>query len=164
MRRLFLTLILLSLPASVFAQLANPGAVTFVSVDHATTIPAGTTNAGQPTVTSYQASMFPAAADVSTGVPIAVGPVIAKATAALQPAPAPANTYKLTFAQMGFTGANAIPACSVLPCPQYTIVLVAIGPNGTSAKSVASESDAFTATLPVVGPPPAGPTSVKVGP
>lgn len=167
MRRRLATLLFLSVllaPCLTYAQLANPQSATFVSPDHATVIPPGQTNAGQPVLASYQWSMFPATADVSTGVPIAVGPVISKSLAVLQPSPAPANTYKLTFTQMGFTGANAIPVCTTLPCAQYTIVVVAIGPNGTSARGVAAESDPFTAALPVVGPPPASPASVKVGP
>lgn len=160
MKRVLFALFVLLATTPLYAQVANPGSATFVEPDQTTVIPPGQTNAGQPVLASYQVSLFNANADVSTGVPLVVGPVINKSLAALQPAPAPANTYKLTFAQMGIT----IPTCNTLPCTQYTLLIVAIGPNGTSAKGVTSESDPFTAQLPTTGPPPAGPASVKVGP
>lgn len=155
MKRLILACLLALIPAAVLAQVpANPTGLEFTSPDQTTVIPAGQTNAGQPTLGSYQVSIFKAADNPSAGVPVVVGPVVPKAQAALQPA----GTYRLTFAQLGATA----PACTALPCPQYTAVLVAIGPNGTSALAVASESNPFTATLPVQGLPPAAPGNVKV--
>lgn len=154
---LFLGVLLL--PRLTYAQVANPTALTFESTDHTATIPAGAVNAGQPAIASYQAMLFPAAADPASGVPTIVGPVIAKTLATTVASTTP-QRYRLTFAQMGIT----TPACSTLPCPQYSMLLVAIGPNGTSARGVAGESDLFTAAVPTPGSPPAGPTSVRVGP
>lgn len=165
MRRLLCLTLLTLLPRVALAQVAigPTSAVTFVSVDHTTVIPPGQVNAGQPLLASYQVSLFAAAADVSTGVPIAVSAVLPKSIAALQPAPAPANTYRLTFSQMGLL--PSIPACTALPCPSYTLLLIAIGTDGkTSARAVASESDPFTAAVPVPTPAPAAPVSVKIAP
>lgn len=167
MRRRFLLALFLLCPAPLYAQVIaiTPNALgQFVSADHTTLTPAGQTNAGQPVISGYQFSVFPASADVTTGVPISVSTVIPKANVALVPSTTP-QQYSVTFAAMGFlSGPQAIPACTTLPCPQYTMLVVAIGPNGTSAKAVTAESNPFTAALPVQGPPPAGPTNVTVKP
>lgn len=157
MKRFLLTLVLLAVPQLVSAQVANPSAVDFVSTDQNAVIPVGQVGAGQPLLASYQGMLFAVAADPSTGTPLVVGPVIAKTLAVVQPA---ANTYRLTFAQLGVT----IPACANLPCPQFSLVLVSIGPGGISARGVSAESDPFTATVPTQPRAPAGPTTVKVVP
>ena len=165
MRRRLLIALFLLLPTPVFAQVAitPTSSVTFISADHTTIIPAGQVNAGQPLLASYQVSLFAASADPTTGVPLAVSAVLGKAAAVLQPAPAPANTYKLTFAQTGLL--PSIPACTTLPCPQYTLLIIAIGTDGkTSAKGVLSESDPFTAAVPLPNQAPAAPASVKIVP
>lgn len=149
---------LLAMATTARAQLANPSAVDFTSGDHTTTIPAGQTNAGQPTLSSYQGMIFKLVDDPQAGVPVSIGPVIAKAAAVARPAAEGANRFRLTFAQMGIT----TPACTALPCPQYSMLIVAVGPNGTSARGVAGESDPFTAAVPVQGPPPAAPVNTKV--
>lgn len=157
MKSLWLAFVFTLAPVFALAQVVNPATVTFTSTDHNAVIPAGQTNAGQPVVASYQASIFPIAADPASGVAVVTGPVIAKAQATPQ---ATANTYKLTFAQLGVV----TPVCGATPCPQYTLVLVSIGPNGRSALAVASESNPFTAAVPIQGPPPASPVNVVVGP
>jgi hypothetical protein len=154
MRRLLFLGVLALVPRVASAQVANPSAVDFVSTDQNTIIPAGQLNAGQPALASYQGMIFPATADVASGTPVVVGPVVAKTLAVAQPT---ANTYRLTYAQMGLT----VPACTSLPCPQYTVLLLSIGPGGTSARAVAGESDPFTAKVPTNPSPPAGPTNVK---
>lgn len=136
--------------------------VDFASADHSTVIPAGQVGAGSPTIASYQASVFVLSVDVATGTPIVVGPVVAKTVAtASGDVDAP---LRLTFAQLGIT---AMPPCTaVLPalCPQYSVVLVSIGPGGTSARGVASESGPFSraSLLPAVAP--VGPSTVNVKP
>lgn len=156
MRRL-LPLAFLLLPWTAQAQIANPSAVDFVSTDQNTIIPVGQVNAGQPALASYQGMIFAAAADPSSGVPLVVGPVIAKTLAVAQPA---ANTFRLTYTAMGLT----IPPCTTLPCAQFSLLLVAIGPGGTSARGVASESSPFTARVPTPPPAPAGPANLQLVP
>jgi hypothetical protein len=148
----------------VQAQIAlNPAtaSVEFDSPDHTAVVPAGQVNAGQPKLSSYQAILLSAAADAVSGAPLFTGPVIAKSV--VTAGTLPTTPYKLTFAQMGLTVAQ-VPACTTLPCPQYTIVLLAIGPNGTSARGISAESPPFTSLVPAPGTPPAGPTNVVVKP
>lgn len=158
MRRLLglAALVLLLLPRVVQAQIAGPNTVDFTSPDHTTVIPAGQLNAGQPALASYQGMLFKVADDPSSGVPVVVGPVISKTLAALQPS----TKYRLLFSQLGV----AVPVCSTLPCQQYSLLLVAIGPGGSSARGVSAESDPFTAVVPTAPGAPAGPSNVKVGP
>lgn len=160
---LLLALIFLSLAAAASAQTVVVPAtakVDFLSADNIAIIPAGQLNAGQPVVTSYQGSVFLLADDVVTGTPLIVGPVVPKALVTSTP-----TSLRLTFVQLGIT---AIPACTVVApavCPVYDVLLVAIGPNGTSAKAVVSESDSFTlAPLVLPSPPPAGPSTVRIAP
>jgi hypothetical protein len=103
--------------------------------------------------------LFKAPDDPTSGVPVLVGPVVLKTAVVAQPASGPSD-YKLTFTQLGILP----PTCTILPCQQYTAVMVSIGPNGTSAKGVAAESLPFTAVLPVAGPVPAGPTNLRLVP
>jgi hypothetical protein len=158
--RWFLLCLVLAWPCAVQAQIANPSTFEFTSPDHTTIIAAGEVGAGQAKLSSYQGMLFNVSDNPASGVPVVVGPVISKTLAALQPAPAPGNTYRLTRTQMGIV----IPTCTTATCPQYTLLLVAIGPGGTSARSVASESDPFTAAVPVPTSAPAGPVNVKALP
>jgi hypothetical protein len=153
----------LTLPVAVSAQVVvNPttAAVDFFSSDHSAVIPVGQANAGQPVIASYQGMVFPEAADPGAGTPTIVGPVVAKATAtAGNP-----GLLRLTLAQMGLT---AIPACTVVApatCPQFTVVMVSIGPGGTSARSVTAESDPFMRAALLPSQAPAGPSQLKVVP
>jgi len=150
------------------AQVANvtvdplTAKVAFASTDHTATIPAGQVGAGSPTIASYQAFVFNLSADVTIGTPILAGGVVAKTLVA--PSGDIDAPFGLTFAQLGITN---IPACTVvLPanCPQYSVVLVAIGPGGTSARGVTSESGPFSrpSLLPAVAP--AGPSQVEIKP
>ena len=148
------------LPAPAVAQVANPSALIFRSTDHTAVIPAGSVGAGQPAVASYQAFLFSAPDDVTQALPISTGPVLAKATVTTVAGTTPQD-YRLTLAQILPTG---LPACATQPCPQYTLVLVSIGPGGTSARAISAESDSFTAALPppTPAPVPAGPTTLRV--
>lgn len=163
MKQLVLALVFLCMAAAASAQtVLNPttAAVDFFSADHAAVIPVGQANAGLQAIASYQGMVFPSAADPTAGTPTIVGPVVAKAGAtAGNP-----GLLRLTFAQLGLT---AIPACTVVApatCPPFSIVLVAIGPNGTSARSVTAESDAFMRAALLPGVAPAAPSQVKVVP
>lgn len=154
-------LVFLLVGASASAQIVvNPATakLEFGSDDHNTIIPPGQVGAGGPALVSYQAMVFPASADVSTGVPVWTSPVIPKTVVSTVGTATPA-TYSLTFFQMGITTATLGP-CAVVapnPCPGFTIVLVDIGAGGTTARSVASESDSFSwaaLTLPALAAPP----------
>lgn len=159
---LFALASLLVAAAASAQTVVNPtvAAVDFFSADHASVIPAGQANAGQPAIASYQGMIFPSAADPSSGTPTLVGPVIAKTLAVANPA---GTALRLTFAQMGITG---VPACTVIApavCPSFSVVMVAIGPNGTTARSVTAESDSFMRAA-LVSSPPAAPSLLKVVP
>ncbi len=159
----FLIALILVFAAAASAQVVvvpATASLDFVSADNVAVIPAGQANAGQPAITSYQASVFPSAADPTAGTPTIVGPVIAKTLAVGNPA---GTALRLTFAQMGIT---AVPACTVVTpalCPSFSVVLVAIGPNGTTARSVAAESDSFMRAA-LGSSPPAAPSLLKVVP
>jgi hypothetical protein len=169
-------LLLFSIPAAAQVVVSATSSTEFTSPTHNLAIPAGSANAGEPQVTSYQAYVFPLAADVTTGMPIVNGLVVPKsqavATGVTMPcAPGAATTcpvFKLTFAQLGFTigsGPNQIPPCTATTqagCPQYSALLIAIGPGGNSAKGVLSESDPFTLSALAPAPPPAPPSQVKI--
>ncbi len=158
-----------SWPAFAWAQIPTvidpvTARVEFQSADHTAIIPAGEAGAGGPAVVSYQAYLFLVAADVTTGVPLFSGPVIAKTLAAVVNA-TPPITYSLTFAQMGLS--SAIPACTVVApatCPAYDIVLVSIGPGALTgtARAVASESDPFSLTPLLPTRAPASPAVVRI--
>lgn len=153
----------LAVPVTVSAQVVISPAtakVDFASVDHTALIPAGFSGEGNPLLVSYQGMVFPGPADPSSGVPLIVGPVIPK-TAVTVGTLAP---FRLTLGQMGLT---AIPPCTVVAptvCPSYSVVIVSLGPGGTSARAVAAESDPFTlaALLPTL--PPVGPTLLRIVP
>lgn len=169
MKRVLFTLgVLLAAAAASGQVLINPlvAKVDFLSTDHSAIIPVGQPNAGQPVITSYQASVFPIAADVTTGTPLVVGPVIAKTLAVSNPT---ATALRLTFAQLGIAtvGPTGIPACTVVApavCPQYSVLLVAIGPGGTSLRGIGNASDSFTLAPLQPNPQPAAPSTVKVQP
>jgi hypothetical protein len=150
---------LLLRPHLVQAQVANPATVDFDSTDQNAIIPAGSVNAGLPVLTGYQGLIFPTAADpTQSGLAVSTGPVISKALAVAQVA---ANRYRLTFAQLGVT----VPGCTALPCPQFRLLVIPIGPgNKAAASGVSAESDPFTAAVPSPQPAPAAVTNVKVGP
>jgi hypothetical protein len=176
MKVVTLTALLLSLSASVFAQ-APPTAVTinpatatmeFGYADFNTVLPPNDVLAGQPMTIGFQTIVFPAAADVGTGVPIATGAVIPKSVVTVANASTTPPTYRATFAQAGLvigTGPNQIPPCTVVApatCPAYTALLLAIGPNNrASPKAVLSESNPFMLAALVVTQP-APPTNVVV--
>lgn len=148
----------------------------FISQGHNLPVPQGEANAGQPLITGYQAYAFPLASDVTTGVPIATGVIVPKATVVATGATSPCTPgsqtscpiYTLTGAQLGLTigsGPNQIPPCTSATqagCPQFSLVMVAIGPGGVSARGVLAESDPFT--LPALAPttPPVSPSQVKI--
>lgn len=167
MKRFCFALVVLSLATAASAQAVvdkNIAKLDFTSASQAAIIPVGEVGAGGPVLISYQASVFPITADVSTGTPLVVGPVFAKALAVSNPA---ATALRLTFAQMGI--ATGIPACTaVLPatCPVYSVVLIAIGPNNRTLPGLASESDSFTLAAPVLLPttPPVPPSLLKIVP
>lgn len=164
--------LLLSAPALAQTPvIINPPAatVTFNSPDHTATVPQGQANAGQPLIASYQAMVFLASADVVTATPVVVGPVIAKTLASVvSPATTPPS-YVLTFPQLGIgtvgSGANQIPPCTAVApatCPVYDVVMVSIGPGGTSARAVAAESNPFTLAALQATQTPAGPVNLVV--
>jgi len=169
---------ILGLPTRAAAQLppnsvvVNPATATmeFNSPDHNTVAPPGDVSAGQPLITGYQPLLFPVAADVNTGTPIASGTVIPKANVVIvTPATTP-PTYRTNFVQAGFvvgTGTNQIPPCTVVApavCPVYTMLMVAVGPNNrTSPRGVLSESNPFLLASLVVTQP-AAPGNVVVKP
>lgn len=163
MKNILITLALLLAASAASGQTVIDPAVAkldFFSTDHAAVIPVGQANAGQPAITSYQGILFPSAADPAAGTPAIVGPVIAKALAVANPA---GTALRLTLAQMGIA---ALPACTVVApavCPTFSIVLVAIGPNGTTARSVLAESDSFMRAS-LVSLPPAAPSLLKIVP
>jgi hypothetical protein len=92
-------------------------------------------------------------------LPVSSGLLLAKSAVAVVPSTTPQD-YRLTFVQM--FGAGPIPACTTLPCPQYTLVLSAIGLGGTSVRGVVSESAPFTAAVPTEPPPPGAPTNLRL--
>jgi hypothetical protein len=120
------------------------------------------TESDPTSVTSYQAIVLPTSADAVTGVPALTGPMVPIGGIIISPtAPPSPVTYSVTFAQMGIT-TTTLPCTAVAPavCPSYSIVLLAIGPNGISARSISAESDAFALT-PLTMPPTAPSTPVK---
>lgn len=158
---------LLASHASSAQVVVNPltARAEFLSADHTTVIPPGQVGAGGPLVTSYQAMVFSEPIDVSSGLPIWTSPVIPKSSVTAVGTAAP-QVYSLTFFQMGITMAVLGPCTAVAPtpCPAYTIVLVDIGPGGTTARGVTSESDPFS-WAPLVNPPvAAAPLQVKIKP
>jgi hypothetical protein len=146
----------LLLATRVSAQVANPSLIQFSSADQTTTIPAGQVNAGQPTLTSYQALLLAAASDATTGPIVQTGGVIPKT--AVVASGVTNSPYQLPFSALGLT----IPTCTTATCPQYTVVLLAIGPGGISLRGVGAESNPFTAAVPVATAPPAAPGNVIV--
>lgn len=162
MKQMLLVLVFLSLAAAASAQVVvDPvlASVDFFSADHSAVIPVGFPSAGLPTVTSYQALVFPTAADVTTAVALITGTVVPKATAIASP-----TGRLLTFAQLGVT---AIPVCAVVApasCPLFKITLLAIGPGGTTARTVGSTSNSFLRASLAPNPLPAAPSMVVVQP
>jgi hypothetical protein len=149
---IFAALLALLATAAAAQTVINPTRMQFNSPSHTTTLSDGT-----PEVASYQAMIFAQAADVVSGVPIQVGPVVPKSVVTVVTPATNPPTYQLTLAQTGIT----VPPCTVAQasCPVYTALLLAIGPNGTSARGVASESNPFSAGSTAVVP--AGPANVK---
>jgi len=160
-RFLGLAILLLAFAIPAHAQVANPSIVQFDSADHSALIPAGQVGAGTPKITSYQALLLLASSDAVAGPVVAAGAVLPKASVVASPIATPPNpAYQATMSQLGIT----LPACTTLPCTQYSIVLTALGPGGTSLRGVASESAPFTATVPAATSLPAAPTNVVVKP
>jgi hypothetical protein len=130
--------------------------VDFASPAHSAVIPVGEAGAGGPVVVSYQGLVF----DVgSTGAARLIGPVIAKTLATT----GTLGPFRLTFAQLGITN---VPACTVVApatCPQYFVVIAAIGPGG-SALSLAADSDTFSLAPLQPTSKPAAPSAIKLVP
>lgn len=151
--------------AAVAQIVVNPltARAEFLSPDQTAVIPPGQVGAGGPAIASYQAMVFSEPIDVSTGVPVWTSPVIPKSSVTALGTATP-QVYSLTFFQMGITTATLGPCTAVAPtpCPAYTILLVDIGPGGTSARAVTSESDSFSWAALVNPPPAAPPSAVKI--
>jgi len=156
MWRLVLVLALVACASRGQAQVVAPTLVQFSSSDQATMIPVGTNNAGQPTLTSYQALLLKASDDAVSGPVVQMGSVVPKAS--VSASGVPLSPFQLSLTQLGLT----IPTCTTLPCQQYSVVLTAIGPNGTSLRGVGSESPSFTAAAPLAGTAPAAPGNLLV--
>lgn len=135
----------------------------WIQPDFSATLPVDDANAGQPNVTGFQFALFRVEQDVSTaGIqPVAVGPIVPKSNATIVPGVSP-PTVRMLFSRTGVT----IPPCTAVApatCPVYTMVVVAVGPNGATPWQVASESDPFTlAPRVLTQTKAAAPTSVKV--
>ena len=153
MRKSLILLAVLLAPAIVNAQttLITTGAVEFQSADHNTILTDGT-----PALTGYQGLLIGAATDPVTGTTLQVGMLVPKTTAAV----VNTITWRLTIPQLGVT----VPACTTAQanCPAYRVVLLSIGPNGTSPRVVGATSGPFAATT--TAAPPASPTNVRVVP
>jgi hypothetical protein len=146
---------------NVRGQVANPTILQFDSPDHTAVVPVGQVGAGSSKVTGYQALLLLASSDAVTGPVVAAGLVLAKLNVGTSPIVTPPNPiYQVTLAQLGIT----IPLCTTLPCAQYSIVLTALGPGGTSLRGVSSESGPFTSAVPLPTSLPAAPTNVQVKP
>lgn len=164
MKKLSLSIVLALVALAVPTQ-AQPATVVivpttakvdFTSASHAAVIPAGQVNAGQPVVASYQAMVFPVG---SSGSATITGPVIAKTLVTT----GTAGPFRLTFAQLGITN---IPPCTVVApatCPQYFLILAAIGPGGRT-ESLAADSDLFGLAPLQPNQPAAAPSVIKVLP
>lgn len=143
-------LLLVAVTASAQTTI-GASAAEFSSPDHAAVLSDGT-----PALTGYQALLLPATADPVGGATLQVGTVTPKtAVAVVNP-----TTYRLTVSQLGIS----IPPCTVAQgaCPAYRMVLLAVGPNGTSARGVASTSNPFAAAS--TASPPAPPGNIHVVP
>jgi hypothetical protein len=159
LRCLGLAVLLLAcaIPAYAQTQVTGTSRLQFDSTDHNATIPAGEVGAGGPKVSSYQALLLLESSDAVSGPVVAMGAVVPKASVVASPVTVPPSPpYQLTYTQMGVIP----PACTTIPCPSYTVVLVAIGTGGTSLRGVSSESGPFTATVPSPTSRPAAPTNV----
>jgi len=144
---------------NVRGQVTGASSVQFDSADHTALVPVGEVGAGTPKVTGYQALLLLASSDAVSGPVIATGTVLPKASVILSPVATPPNPmFQATVGQLGIT----IPPCISLPCPQYSLILTAVGPGGTSSRGAASESSPFTASVPVPTSPPAAPLRVVV--
>lgn len=159
MKQLILAVVYIFIGAIASAQtVLNPplAKVDFVSPDHNAVIPVGEAGAGGQKLVSYQGMVFPVG---STGPATVTGPVIAKTLVTT----GTAGPFRLTFAQLGIT---SIPACTVIApatCPQYFVILSAIGPGGTTL-SLAADSDTFSLAPLQPTSKPAGPSAIKLVP
>lgn len=153
MNRLIISLTLLLLCTGIArAQTPTVGAVAveFTSADHAAVLSDGT-----PAVTGYQGIFLSSVVDPVSGPTLQVGNVVPKTTVT---AGTGTGVWRLTFGQLGIT----VPPCTVAQtnCPAYRLVLLSIGPNGSSVRAVTSASAPFSPAT--TAAPPAGPTNVRV--
>lgn len=137
--------------SSLEAQVLDPSKLLFNSTDHTTTL-----TDGSPAITAYQALLLGATTDPVTGTALQIGTIVPKAQVTIMAGVVPPE-YTLTLTQLGLT----VPVCTVpqASCPLYKATLLAIGPNGTSVRGVASTSGPFGARS--AAAPPAGPTNVR---
>lgn len=139
---------------SARAQTVGFSTVAFTSPDHATVL-----SSGVNAITSYQAYLFSAVADVTSAVPLQTGVVVPRATAVQAGTFNNLPSYTLTAQQTGIV----VPPCSVpqAQCPTYTILVMTLGPNGSPARAVASESGPFSLASVAAPPAPAGNVRVQ---